>query len=200
MSEGPHIPERKPHQEQIPSIDFLDENLKVSFELAPDVVDHLPKVSGADAATGTERYGALLGSYAIDSAGQVNLQIKGVYQETEEELTKYGSYKEGVETVSVDLGLMRRRIEEIQERHAEYRDFHLIGDVHTHPASGIPKPSLTDLQSVIRMYESGDVASHKPYVFGIGAKRSDGEMEYWFYRIIKTDSGSGYGYKALEHA
>jgi len=88
-------------------INFLNENIKVSFEIAQEALSNLPVVSEEDTQTGRERYRALLGS--VERRGRTN-----------------------------------------------------------------------------------------PYIFGIAARREDGEMEYNFYRMVRTRSTPGYGFKLLD--
>lgn len=188
--------ERFRSQERERNINFLNENLKVSFEISPEAFQYLPVISKEDIRIGLERFAVLLGIVRINQDGSVHLEIKGVYQETEEDVHR--SYKEGVDSVTYDLKIIQDRAKEIQQDYKEYQNFKFLGDIHTHPSSGIAEPSRTDLLSVIRAYESGDIKVDQPYIFGIGARHVSGEMEYWFYRIIKTDSESGWGYKALD--
>lgn len=178
--------ERRPRYEQGPRTNFLREDLKVTFEIAVEAVRHLPAVSHEDRRTGRERYGALLG--IVSFGPNPHIQIKGVYQEVNDH---YGTYKEGIEHVTIDLRSLRSRIKGIQEKNFEFRQFNFLGDVHTHP-SGILRPSEADIISVAQAYESGDVRTHEPYIFGVAALRRDGQMEYNFYRLIKTEGGYGY--------
>jgi proteasome lid subunit RPN8/RPN11 len=156
---------------------------------------HLPVVSLEDEKSGLERFAILLGNKIINKDGAVHLDIKGVYQETKDD-EEY-SYIEEVNNIYFNLAHTRRIVERLQRKDPALKDFNFLGDIHTHPNS-IAKPSDADLFSVIYAYEDGVVNINEPYIFGVGARHPNGEMEYWFYRIVKTESKSGYGYKVLD--
>ncbi|TSC60551.1 MAG: hypothetical protein LiPW15_429 [Parcubacteria group bacterium LiPW_15] len=184
-------------QEQEPRIDLLKENLRVSFEIAPEAVEYLPAISLGDGRSGRERFGVLLGAKQVNPDGSVHLQIKGVYQETAED--GHRTYEEEIDNVAYSLALIKKQVEKIQRDTPQHKEFGFLGDVHTHPGRAMPLyPSEEDLLSVIRAYESGTLSSAEPYVFGIGVRHPGGEMEYNFYRIVRTGSESGYGYKLLD--
>lgn len=184
-------------RESEPRIDFLDENLIVTFDIDRDALSHLPLISPEDRQIGRERFGVLLGSMRQTGDNQAHIQIKGIYQEPEGEDT-YGSYREGKEEVIYNPILLRSIIRRLQQI-PEYRNFYFLGDIHTHPTSLKAKPSNQDLQAHLHAYQDGIVKSHEPFIFGIAGIGEDGDMEYWFYRLVRTKaSSSGFGYKALD--
>jgi proteasome lid subunit RPN8/RPN11 len=176
--------------EKVPEIDFLSENLHLTFEVDPSVVKHLPVVTPEDQKTGRERFGVLLGRVSLRGDGRAHVAIKGVYQEEDGEA--YGSYKEGIEEVTYNLSQIQEKIRTIRRRDPQYSQFHWIGDVHTHPVSGVPVPSDVDIEAQVNAYESGSIERNRLFLFGIGALREDGEMEYRLYRLIQTERGYSY--------
>jgi len=187
--------DRDPSGESIPAFNFLDEDAFVTHEVDDEAKRHLPKVMEQDIQTGRERYGVLTGFVKRRGLQRAHVVIKGVYQETDDDAIR--SYTEGVAEVNFDLNLMKRKVRQIQKTQQAYKDFHFIGDVHTHPISGIAKPSPGDLTAGIEAYESGDMRPDEPYIFAIGQKEPDG-MLYRFYRMVRTDSSSGYGFAELD--
>ena len=180
-------------------IDLLNENLKVTFEIAPDALANLPIVSIEDKQTGRERYRGLLGTVERRGRGAAHLEIRGVYEAEQVDLDLYGFYREGVEEVTYDAVAVREETHRIVAANKEFAGWRFVGDIHTHPTSGLAYPSEADLRSMVAAYESGDFKPNEQYIFGIAAQRDDGEMEYNFYRMVRTRSDSGYGFKRLEH-
>jgi len=174
--------------------DFLDKNSSVSFEIEPAALAHLPQISMGDAQTGRERFRVLLGTYKIRGPQRVHIVIKGIYEETKDDV--YGTYREGVEQVTFNLSLIRTSLEQVQRNDPAYKDFQYLGDVHTHPVSGQPFPSEGDLLAAIEQYNDGILDPNQPYIFGIAARRRDGEMEYNFFRMFKD--GDEYAYMRLD--
>ncbi len=185
------------HHESEPHFDFLNENLVVTFDISSEALQHLPIISPEDRRTGRERFAVLLGETRYEETDHAHIQIKGVYQESEGENT-YGSYTEGKEQIIYDPALIRRAVRQVQKI-PEYYNYHFLGDMHTHPISLIAEPSFGDLQSHLRAYKEGVVKEHEPFIFAIAGMHESGEMEYWFYRLVRTtESPSGFGYKALD--
>jgi len=183
--------------ESFPRIDFLDENLEIKIVFESEAYRNLPVITEQDRELERERFGVLLGSVSVDVNGRVLVTVKGVYQEDEREQRRYQRYVEGTREVSYDLAAIKERIRQVNRIHPEFRDFVFLGDVHTHPNS-ISYPSMRDLISGITAHESGDIRQNELYVFGIGSIREDGQMDYEYFRMVRTDSGTGYGFKELD--
>ena len=61
--------DRIPAPEAAPSIDFLDENLVVSFSLEEGAANYLPEVSPEDLESRRERYRIFLGTHTVAADG-----------------------------------------------------------------------------------------------------------------------------------
>ncbi|MSU56419.1 MAG: hypothetical protein EXS51_03920 [Candidatus Taylorbacteria bacterium] len=176
--------------EPIPEVDFLSERVKVRFEIDAEAAEHLPEVTAEDLVSKKEKFRILLGDAVVLSASEVNLRIRGVLQMEEDEK---GYYEEGTESVNnIKLLAIQQAVERLQSVQQELRDFHLLGEVHTHPNT--PKeflgtvatiPSKEDVDSIAECYRRGVLKSNKPFIFAIAAPDETGETQYAFYRLVK---------------
>jgi len=165
--------DRIPAPEAAPSIDFLDENLVVSFSLEEGAANYLPEVSPEDLESRRERYRIFLGTHTVAADGSVHLQIKGTMEMDGDD---HGFYKEAAKEITdIKMDKILREVKGIQQTYPEYRDFHLVGDIHTHPfkpsefEGGISPwdPSQPDIASVADLYRLGLLSSTQPFIFGI---------------------------------
>lgn len=176
--------------ESTPSIDYLNEHFRVSFEIDPEAVEFLPEITEEELRTKREKYGILLGTTEIISSEEVKVLIRGILQTEENERGYYNELKEVVD--NINLLAIQRMVEGIQKANPEYREFHLIGDIHTHPVKpkeigGVTgtQPSKGDVESIAKAYKEGALTADKPFVFGIAAPDENGETQYAFYRLMK---------------
>lgn len=102
----------------MPKFDFLDEEAFVTYEIEDEAKQHLPKITEQDTQTGRERYGVLTGFVKRRGLQRAHIVIKGVYQETDDDTDR--SYTENVTEVNYDLGLMKRRVRQIQRTQLAY--------------------------------------------------------------------------------
>jgi hypothetical protein len=185
--------DRYPRRESEPTFDFLDEDAKVFFEIEADASRHLPIITSEDALSGRERFCVLLGTTRFVGPDKAHVLVRGIYQENEED--EYGTYREGIEQVVFVPKAIRERVSAVQRAHVDLKDFHYLGETHTHP-NGIAKPSQADLEVAVIQYNDGFATADKPYIFGIVGKAVGGEQEYNFFRLVRIPGG--YGYKQLE--
>lgn len=176
--------------ESIPAIDYLNERFRVIFEIDLEALQFLPEVTEEELRTKKEKYGVLLGTTETISTEEAKILIKGILQAEEHE---HGYYDESTEVVeNINLPAIQRMVEGIQQAHAEYRDFHLIGDIHTHPIKPEERegivgtiPSEGDVESIAEAYRNGTLTPDKPFIFAVAAPDEKGETQYAFYRLIK---------------
>lgn len=193
--------ERITLNESGPTIDYLNEDLKITFEIEQLAAEHLPEVSQEENRTLKERFAVLLGTVQIQGPKHAHFVIRGVYEEDDEDrrLGK-GTYSAGTEEVEIDVRAIKRDIAALQASNPEYQDFNFIGHIHTHP--GIPpegkiqlQPSVGadgrgDIAAFAWAYEQGELQSSEPFIFAIAAPDHEGTTMYAFYRLIKNPDGS----------
>lgn len=191
--------EHPPQTEQLPAIDYLDENLRVSFRFEGEAVDYLPLVTAEDLESRVEKYRLLLGQVEIVE-GEVNLVIQAILELQNEPVY----YQEGKEAVSgVNISAIKQLVTSMDNGDSG-NNLALIGDIHTHPL--LPKdfengldpcsPSPGDIESIIADYERGALRPDEPFIFGIAGPDENGDTQYAFYRIIC--SNGVYGVKQVE--
>ena len=181
-----------PTIEELPDIDFLSENLKISLTFEEEAVDHLPTVTPEDLRTRMEKYRVLTGKMDLAGENSIALHIKGILEITDEN----GFYTEGVEEVkNVNLLRIQKAVKQLQEYDPSYANYGFLGDIHTHPVlpdapyEGFDPslPSVADMTDIISNYESGQLSSSAPFIFGIAAPEHNGQTTYSFYRLIQVD-------------
>ncbi len=168
-------------------INYLDEKINIIFSFDKEAATHLPEVSAEELKTKKEKYAALLGKAIIKDGENTEILIKGILQMEGE---NHGYYKEGIHEVSkIKTSEIVQLLEKVKETNEEYRDFDLVGEIHTHPIyrhdSNSCNPSKGDMDSIIDVYEKQMLTSDKPYIFGIAGVDKKGNTQYAFYRLIK---------------
>lgn len=183
-------------KEDLRTIDYLDGNLRVSFDIGPAAGESLPEVSAEENESGKERFAVFLGVVERTSADAVNFNIKGVYEETDEDRALgRGTYIEGKEQVDVRIPAIKQAIAAIQASNPEYKDFNFIGHIHTHP--GLPpsedvialQPSEGDIAAFAYSYNNAEMRPSEPFIFAIAAPNHQGETQYAFYRLVRNENG-----------
>ncbi len=181
-------------------IDFLDENLRVTFSFTEKVGAHLPEVTPSDLRARREKYAILLGKVRPQEKNSVHVTIEAVMQvDPHDSRDAQGEalYTEHVEYVLPNLAAIQRSIEELRRAYPQYRNLEFIGDVHTHPvetheldAHQRPwQPSDGDAMAVFEEYYTrGNLSSDRPFIFGVAAPH-EGQTVYAFYRLIKRSNG-----------
>lgn len=185
--------ERPNLREHISSVDFLSEETRLQLSLAKEAALYLPQISTEELETRKEQFRILLGKIITEESGLVTVHIQSVLEMDEQD---HGYYQEGIEMVTgVNIPAIKSFVENLKEGEEDYGEF--IGDIHTHPIQekdfedGIKPwdPSSEDIDDVVRNYESGALASDKPYIFGIASPDDEGNTLYSFYRIVKKEQG-----------
>lgn len=176
--------------EQESKINYLDEKLNIAFSFDEEAATHLPEVSVEEIKTKKEKYAVLLGKTNIKNEENIEILIKGILQM---EGKDHGYYKEGIQEVSkIRTSEIVQLFEKVKEANEEYRDFDLVGEIHTHPIyrhdSNSCNPSKGDMESIVDVYEKQILTSDKPHIFGIAGVDEKGETQYAFYRLIKKDN------------
>ena len=184
-------------RESFPSINYLNENVRVSFSIEPEAVRYLPKISNEELESHKEQYVVLLGTKNISDPFNVSLHIKSILQipETEQKERRY--YKEGIESIEeLDIRAIRQLVDNLKSVSPEHKNDIFIGDIHTHPVKPSERggviaisPSDKDIEEIVRSYEEDEINPKEPYVFAIAAPDEAGETTYAFYRLVKTEDG-----------
>ncbi|MFH1048733.1 MAG: hypothetical protein V1732_03655 [Patescibacteria group bacterium] len=168
-------------------INYLDEKLNITFDFNEEAARHLPEITLEEIKARKEKYAALLGKVNIKDEENLEILIKGVLQIEGE---NHGYYKEGIHEVSkIKTSEIVQLLEKVKEANEEYRDFDLVGEIHTHPIyrhdSDSCNPSKGDMDSIIDVYEKQMLTPDKPYIFGIAGVDKKSNTQYAFYRLIK---------------
>ncbi|MDP3881007.1 MAG: hypothetical protein Q8Q32_02405 [bacterium] len=168
-------------------IDFLDENLEVEFAVDPEAAKHFPKITQEDFKSRKEKFRILLGDFDITEGG-VSVNIRGVMEADDVE----GYYQEGEdEVVGINIPRYREDANSLRREYPEYRNFGLVGDLHTHPVhpnevDHAPwEISLGDRAEMIRAYKDGSISSEQPHVFVVVGVDEKGKNKYSFNRLIR---------------
>lgn len=175
--------------ENTKQIDFLDPNLEIDFSIEKKAVENLPEITDAELLTGKERYCIFLGDYRILS-GKININIKAILQDDSGDV-----YQEKDEEIIVDLGRIKKWIENIKSLYPEFKKLNFIGEMHTHPiteGNKLDKDKMAclcsneDFENIVNEYKKGILSPNEPFIFGIaGRTKKWNETFYSFYRIIK---------------
>jgi len=189
------VPEEEllPKKELLSNIDFLDENLDLtfSFEGAEEI---LPEITDEDLNNDQERFRILLGELVQLSENKVNIEIKGILEVPDENEEKRRLYSEEKGEISYNIKNIKDYVKELQEVNPKIKNWHFVGDIHTHSLrqsdlSDWQKTrncSPTDYEFLCRAYNEGRLSPDEPYIFGIGG-RDGKETVYSFYRVFIKD-------------
>lgn len=170
--------------------EFLDENLKLTFEIQPEASAWLPEISKEDIALKRERYRIFLGTWSMNPNG-AHVKIEAIYEIPDDP----EFYTEGTKEVTLQLGNIIKQIENLRQQFPEYSKLQIVGDIHTHPVfaeemtGGLKpwNPSSGDIDDIIRGYENGNIRQDRPFIFGIAVPHHDGRTLYAYYRLSKKD-------------
>ena len=185
-------------KEKIEKINFLDENLKVSFSFNKEAIPHLPEVSDDDLVTKKEKYRILLGDFEKIGSDNININVNGILEADPEGDEVDLFYQERKNEIVLDLGAVKKWVKAIQNSNSDLEDYNLVGDIHSHPVlkndlEGNLNPcdlSQGDFDDVVKAYESGILSSDKPFVFGVAGRETTGSgTSYVFYRLVKNENG-----------
>jgi hypothetical protein len=190
--EIPHVSQFENKAEKLPGIDFLDNNLKVSFSIDPEAAAYLPDIEDKEFETKKEKYRVLLGNIHHLSKDEINIEVKGMLEADEDEKDLF--YNEGEGHVSPNIAAIKKWVASIQYAVPEYQDYHFVGDVHTHPVrisdlnegSHPCDPSIGDFENISKEYHNGNLSADKPFIFCIAGKVNN-QMLYAFYRFVRKD-------------
>lgn len=189
-------PQRSKIETERKSIDYLDPEIRISTSFTPEAGEYFPEVSVTDMESGRERYRILLGEVLSDEDGGYQVKVTAAMEADHENEQDRHMYSEGEYEVSTRLDIIKRQIDQVKKALPEYGDLEFVGDIHTHPVSTEDldndqepwHPSVEDINDVIKEYESGNLESDKPFIFGIGSRHED-KTVYAFYRLVRDEEG-----------
>lgn len=186
-------------KEKEPKIDFLNENLQISFTIEQEVFDNLPRIDNTilekDLESRREVFNVFLGDFSITDDNTVIVYLDYVLEVPDEEEKKSLYYEESELEISINLENIKVLVDNLKKENSEFKNVNFIGDIHTHPikqeelkdTSITPlMPSDTDIASVVNDYKKGILSANRPFIFAI-AGIVNNQMEYAFYRLVKKD-------------
>lgn len=184
------------------SPDFTRQDIKLSFRIEKKAADYLPEITQEDFDRKKERFVILLGEFEIDG-NNVLIKIRGIFENDKDE-ERY--YKEGKEEIyNINYPSIVKDVEYVKKNFPEYRSYHLIGEMHTHPVA--PQEvapnnpcnlSLGDIEGIESLYERGIISNDKPFIFGVAGLDESGHTNYAFYRMVKKENH--FAVESVEHS
>ena len=93
------------------------------------------------------------------------------------------------------MAAIKEWIKSIQQANPEFKNYHFVGDIHTHPV----KPdelgrnmhscdySPGDFEDIRKEYDNGNLSADKPFIFCIAGRVGE-NTKYAFYRFIKREN------------
>lgn len=176
-------------KELLSNVDFLNENLDLTFSFEEDAAMNLPEVTDDQLETELEKFCILLGKPIQLDKDKINIEIKAILEMSNDN-NLYSERKNEVEVYYDDI---KEHVNRLQETMSDLKDCYFVGDVHTHPyeQNSFNKRhpcvySEVDLKGVCDAYEEGILSSNEPYIFGVGGREGK-ETHYSFYRLIKKN-------------
>ena len=172
------------------AVDFLNERTRVSMRMSDEAFGYLPEITSEERETEQERFRTLLGRWQQKGEHEVEVHIEAIVEFEPREL-RYLDERHG--EVVVDTREIKNLVTNLQATYPEYRQYMLLGELHTHPVLQNELDSHQrswhfssgDQEAWINEYKNGVLSNDCPFIFGVAGAMENGKTGYSFYRVVR---------------